>query len=252
MSQGNARSSPSERRPSQTAQPQLAATQPQAAVRSCHAPPAHPTLARALLWSAAMASRTISRCAVGLAAVASLLALGCASPVHTDFDAEVDFSDYATYDWLLPPVKTLPAPSATEGFDPFAGNSLVDKRVRRAVDQQLGSRGYQQNDGGAPDFLLQYHVIMNDKASDHRRYGGSSDHRAHRYQQGTLFLDVIDARTERIAWRGWTAGWNLEGYFTQAQLAKSVREVLLHFPPQGVTPPEEKTPLHSRVQELER
>ena len=200
-----------------------------------------------------MTTRTIPRCAVGLAAVASLLALGCASSkVRTDYDAEVDFSRYATYDWLEPPMKSKSAPSATPEFDPFAGSSLLDKRVRRAVDQQLASRGYQQNDGGAPDFLLQYHVIMNDKASDHRRYGGSSDHRVHRYQQGTLYLDVIDASTERIAWRGWTAARNREGYFTQAQLAKSVRDVLAHFPPKGVTPPDEKTHLRRRVQELEK
>ncbi len=204
-----------------------------------------------------MTTRTIPRCAVALAAVAPLLALGCASSkVHTDYDAEIDFSRYATYDWLEPPVKTKPAPSATGGFDPIASNSLLDKRARRAVDQQLASRGYQQNDAGAPDFLVQYHVIMNDKASVKRRYGGYSDRReqqrAHRYQQGTLYLDVIDARTERIAWRGWTAARNREGYFTQAQLAKSVGEVLAHFPPKGVTPPDEKTHLRRRVQKLEK
>ncbi len=200
-----------------------------------------------------MTTRTIPRCAMRLAVAASLLALGCASAsskVRSDYDFEVDFSRYATYGWLEPPVETNPgAPAATEGFDPFSDNSLLDKRVRRAVDQQLASSGYHQNEGGATDFLVHYHVIIGD---DSGASGGQGQGHAPRYERGTLFLDVIDASTKRIVWRGWTAGRHRDGFYTRAQLTKSVGEVMAHFPPKGAKPPDEKTQLRRRVQELEK
>ncbi len=203
---------------------------------------------------------------VGIAAVA--LTVSCATvKVRTDFDTDVDFAGYGTYDWLEPPVLTEPA--AQESVDPFARNSLLDKRVRREVDRVLAARGYRRVTDGNSAFLVHYQVILENRTKIRSNsigggyYGGYYRHGylgggysggtySYDYKEGTLILDVIDSRTERISWRGWAVGTNREGYYTEELVAKAVGGVLAEFPPGGAQPlPGDDEHLRSRVKELE-
>ncbi len=180
------------------------------------------------------------RLAAGLAALALLA--GCASVrVRTDYDREVDFSRYRSYGWL-----EFPEGSRRGGeseVNPFAYNSLLDKRVRQAVDRELAARGFQRAESAAADFRLNYHVILRDKlvasASDfgafhHPLRGGffgGVDVQVMQFQEGTFVLDVIDGEHEQLAWRGWAVGRNPDGNYDEAEIQLAVRRILERFPP---------------------
>ena len=182
---------------------------------------------------------------IGASILLSLgLLAGCAGlRVQTDYDENFDFSGRTSYAWLEPPVVEAPLGGA-EAPDPFARNSLLDQRVRHAVDRALAAKGYRTSEED-PAFRLQYHVVLRDRTKIRpaagaggyygRRYGGYygglGGSTSYDYQEGTLLIDFIDARTGRIAWRGWSVGANRDGYFSAEKVDESVDKILSEFPP---------------------
>jgi hypothetical protein len=176
-------------------------------------------------------------------------AAGCSSlKVRTDFDPEVDFGRYATYAWLEEPVRAeAPTSPADELVDPFARNSLLDKRVRRAVDRELEARGYRPAGQDMPAFRVQYHVILESRTKIRSYpgayYGGYRGHGyygaygggtySYDYKEGTLIVDVIDARSDRLAWRGWAIGTSRDGYYDEQAVSEAVSAIMAEFPPGG-------------------
>ncbi len=170
-----------------------------------------------------------------------LLQLGCSGlQVRTDFDENIDFEGRTSYGWLEPPVVEVSLEPG-EAPDPFARNSLLDGRVRGAVDRVLAARGFRISDED-PAFRLQYYVVLRDKTKirpspsgyygrRHGGFGGFGGSISYDYQEGTLIIDFIDARSGRLAWRGWAVGTNREGYYNAERVAASVEKILAEFPP---------------------
>ena len=76
-----------------------------------------------------------------IAAGALIVLLGCAGPsIHYDYDANTHFSTYQTFAWQLP---AQGPPDGAEGFN----NTIMSGRVQRAVEAELGSKGYQTAGG---------------------------------------------------------------------------------------------------------
>jgi hypothetical protein len=184
-----------------------------------------------------------------------LLAGGCSSlRVKTDFDPEVDFSAYRTFAWQEPPLREATKDSPLDELvDPFARNSLLDKRVRKMVERELIGRGYRLAVGAPPQFRINYHVVLKDRTRV-TSYGGMGGVNcwgrgpcygdvwgggvtSYDYQQGTFILDVIDPGSERIAWRGWAVGTGREYDYDEKRIEAAVKQVLARFPPDGSDPP---------------
>lgn len=160
-------------------------------------------------------------------AFCSLLFLAACSPisVKTDYDHEVDFGNYQTFKWMAGPKS---------GKRTIAKNSLVDKRIRRAVENELQAKGYRMIDSGKADALLAYHVSVKNKV-DVNSYGYRYWRRrvhVHRYKEGSLILDVVDPRMKQLVWRGGASG--IAGDIRQAsqeEVNEAVQKVLKKFPP---------------------
>ena len=128
--------------------------------------------------------------------------------------------------------------------NPFAHNSLLNERVRHAVDRVLALPGLPDLRGGS---RLSAPLLRGAGRTAPRSapaagagyyrgyyggyYGGVSGSTSYDYEQGTLMIDFIDARTGRLAWRGWAVGANRQGYYDEAQVDASVDEILARFPP---------------------
>ena len=162
-----------------------------------------------------------------LALVVVALLAGCSAiRVTTDWDREVDFAGYKTYRWA-PTQKTE---------DYRAGDqSLLDKRIRSAVANELKARGLKQRDGGGADLLAVYRVSSHRRTdvyrhSTYRRpYGRVVD--VHQYREGTLLLMFVDPKLDQVVWEGAAVG-ALDGSDRPEQIAKAVARVLQDFPPQ--------------------
>ena len=182
----------------------------------------------------------------GIAILLAFSALsGCAKRALSDFDRDVAFSHYNSFDWIAPPIRASEEEMRSDPNGPFASNSLLDKRMRAAVTGKLRARGYRYEEGGSSDFRLNYHVTFKDKLA-----GSGSDFgytgRYHRgafssgfnwsvrqYQEGTIIIDVIDRAKDQLVWRGWSVSRNRDGNYDEAEINRAISQILMRFPPGG-------------------
>ncbi len=64
---------------------------------------------------------------------------------------------------------------------------------------------------GAPDLLVHFHAsVAQDinvvELDQQRGYCGQDNCKPFVYDAGTLLMDLVDARTKALVWRGWAAG----------------------------------------------
>ncbi len=146
-----------------------------------------------------------------VAAIAALaLMAGCSSlSTSYDYDANADFAKYRTFAWMAKP-EAAPGDAAQARRN----SDLLDRRIRSAVAGELAARGISE-DAGGPGLLAVYHIGVEEKiqVTDYGYnyspysaywgygYGGRSID-VYQYQQGTLIIDLIDASTKNLVWRG--------------------------------------------------
>lgn len=144
-----------------------------------------------------------------LVGVALALA-ACTAPIRVNGYAErgSDLSRYATYDFA--PVEAVPT-----GDPRLDSNPFFTERVRTATERELRSRGYERAVGQAPEFLVHFHASVNqainvDELDRTSGYCAEGDCRPFVYDAGTLLMDLVDAKTKKMLWRGW-AETNIDG-----------------------------------------
>ena len=184
-----------------------------------------------------------------LSAIALTAACNTLPRIGYDFDPAADFSAYRTYAWM-------PGPQAKTG-DRRVDNSAVDIRIRTAVDTRLRLKGYAPSPDGKPDFFLTYHAGVKELAADSTSqfldptmagipFSMSADTRNMGKPRqepeakidprlsGSLLVDVIDAETNKLVWRGTAAGEVDPGLTSQerdARMRAIVEKMFSHFPP---------------------
>jgi hypothetical protein len=165
----------------------------------------------------------------------ALAAAGCASTLAgAHVQRGVDFTRFRTFDWG--PADALPTGDARLDANPF-----FKDRMQGAVEKQLATRGLVLGSSGAPDLLIHYHATV-DRRIDVNRvdrgYGYCYDDdcgvRVSEYEGGTLIVDIVDTRTNRVVWRGW-AQQNLDGVIDNEErlgrmIDEAVAQMLEKFP----------------------
>jgi uncharacterized protein DUF4136 len=131
-------------------------------------------------------------------AVAAAGTIALAQSVTYDFDRSANFAGFKTYAWVR-------------------GTNLADelnhKRVMRAVDAQLAAHGLARAENGAnADVLVAYHASFDKNLQINGfssgfggyRFGGTRSGTAtvDEIMVGTLVIDIVDARSKTIVWRG--------------------------------------------------
>ena len=154
--------------------------------------------------------------------------------VYTDYDHAVDFTKYKKYCWCYQAV--IPG-------DRLAQLPLVKKRVMDAVDMVMKSKGYTLAQGNDADFYTFVHAGIKDKTrvrSTPMFYdpywgpvGGGVT--VDDYTEGTLYIDIIDASTKHMSWRG--VGKDIvkeydDGDQMQIAINNMVAKILAKFPPE--------------------
>jgi hypothetical protein len=137
-------------------------------------------------------------------------------------DHTVSFAHYRTFDWG--PSDALPTGDPRLDGDPF-----FKDHVQGAVERALAGRGIGLVSAGPPDLLIHYHASVTERMDVNkadRAYAvcGSLDCRPEVvwYEAGTLILDVMDARSNTLVWRGWAQNNVDEMLANQDAMAKIV------------------------------
>jgi hypothetical protein len=181
-------------------------------------------------------ARTITVVAAGL------LFTACQTlRVGSDHDPSADFSRYHSFAWMPPHARLY-----------GSRNPLVVQRAHDAIESALVAKGYTlASDPGAADFVVDC-TIGSRERTDVRSYpapyagpwmrGGfywwgapywGSEVDVRQYREGTISVDIFDARTHRPVWHGWA-----RKELTRSDIehsAGSIREavdsILMGFPP---------------------
>lgn len=132
-------------------------------------------------------------------AITALMLTGCASMnVSSYVERGIDFTRYHTYNWAADPQAT--------GDPRLDNNPFFHERVQAGVEKQLATRGFEKTTSGTPELLVHYHASINqrlDVSGADRKYSYCDDCKPYVYDAGTLLLDFVDARTNKLVWRGW-------------------------------------------------
>ena len=176
-----------------------------------------------------------------------LLLGSCSSVAHIEKDDAADFSNYKTYAWL-----DKPAEDKKEGS---VNNDLVELKIRDAVNAELVKNAGWREVKNNPDVILSYDVLVERNIEERndpvysrpftrtvynpytRRYatiyypsqfmGYERDQRVVR--EGTVTITMIDSKTNKAVWQGWTTeevnGRNL----TKKEIDNSVRAIFKKF-----------------------
>ncbi len=171
------------------------------------------------------------------AALLSLALLGACSSYHVtyDYDVTASYGRYRTFDYYT-------SKKGTGGT-----TSLMDKRVRAAVEKELQTKGFAMETKADPDFLVTYYpLVQNRKVRTTVRsgwgwgyrplYGGVrvSSSQVRNHKEGTIVLEIVDFKSNQLIWQGAAAGalTGLENPEDANEVVmNAVRDILAKFPP---------------------
>jgi Domain of unknown function (DUF4136) len=179
---------------------------------------------------------------------------GCAPAIYSDQDSGADFSRYKTFAWYAKPTQNF----KSQRFD----NQIVESNVKNYASTELKARGFTvQVD--TPDVLLDYEVAVERKTEQvsnpvyshpynytyynpaTRSYGMATtpsyvmgyQTQNVPYEEGTLTIMVIDRRTNRLVWKGWSDGTVSDEQTYESEIVSDIHRIFKKFP---VTAPKRK------------
>lgn len=172
---------------------------------------------------------------------------GCKSTPNYDYDQSVNFSKIKTYAWIISDKQSVESKE-------FYQSEINQKRITRAIDQQLLAKGLQKVAPDNADVLVNYHTSVvtkreRDLSNTHPYYWsfGSGFHHSHlgfhmnlnnlerQYKAGALVVDFINPDKELI-WRGAKES-RVQRKASPAQrqerIDNVVADIMANFPPKG-------------------
>jgi hypothetical protein len=157
-----------------------------------------------------------------------LITATCATTMSVSSHVErgLDFSRYRSFDWG--PADALPTGDPRLDNDPF-----FKDHVQGAVEKQLAARGLELSTSGTPDLRIHYHANIRQRLDVNRidRANGycseaNCPSETIEYEAGTLVLDFIDARTNRLIWRGWAQNSVEDMLHDRDRMARTIDEAV--------------------------
>lgn len=164
-----------------------------------------------------------------------LVLASCSSVrVNSDYDKKANFESYKTYAYLKSAV------------DKVEISDLDKKRILHSIDEAMTTKGFTKSE--TPDLLVSIFTKENQSVDvyNHSGFGwgmgwgfnpymgiGMGYNSAYVTPEGTLFIDLIDAKTKELVWQG-----EGSGYLTKdteqkdARIKEFVDKILELYPPQ--------------------
>lgn len=145
----------------------------------------------------------------GIALVAASMLAACASmKVDSFLSREADFGRYRSYTWA--------APDRLSTGDPrLDNNPFFQKRLQSDVDRHLAAKGFEKQPATSPDLVVHFHASLTQQIDVNgvdRVFGQceTPECQPSVYEAGTIVIDLVDTRTNKLVWRGWASD-NLDG-----------------------------------------
>lgn len=157
---------------------------------------------------------------------------GCSSlRVTVDYDPDFDFQTSKSF--------------AIAHYNKEGEDTLFNDRLIRALEADLGSKGYTKTAKEEADLIVTFHTDVENKISIDTDYqmigyagygyagGMVATTRTHNYKKGTLIIDLLNPKNEKIVWRGMATDILKEHKTPQERtqyINKVVKETMASFP----------------------
>ena len=157
-----------------------------------------------------------------------LLFLACKTvSVSVDYDKEASFESIKTYAFLKTSVDKLEI------------SDLDKKRILRSIDEVMQTKGFAKSEN--PDVLISLFTKEKERIDIynsfnygwgwHPFYGANYSH-VSRTPEGTLIIDILDAKNRVLLWQGIGKGYLTQNPDQKDERIKTfVSEILMQFPP---------------------
>lgn len=186
-----------------------------------------------------MTRKFLLRLGAALAMVALLAACATGPRVRTDADPSANFAQYKTWDWYSP-----------IAMEEHGYSTWMSERVKADIERELNARGYVRA-AANPDLKVNFQAAVAERTAV-QTYPRSDiawlwNYRARsyvavpvwydqtevsRYTEGTLTVDLVDARSNRLVWTGDAIGRVLARDPAQraAQIDQSIAAIFARYP----------------------
>jgi len=170
----------------------------------------------------------------------AIIELNCTRNIQIEREPNIAIDQYRTYGW-----NTL---VATNAAHPLYSSVELNQTLMREIDKNLAKNGFHRNIA-TPDFLVDFHIYVEEQKFQNlvcgagfyrgERYLTDLSQRTYcespeivKYDDGTLIIDIVDAQTGQLVWRG-AAGEIIDNpaYATEI-FRKKVKRILRKFPVQ--------------------
>ena len=165
-----------------------------------------------------------------------LLASCSSVSVNSDYDKKVDFTQFKTYAFLK------------SGIDKVEISDLDKKRILRSIDEAMAVKGFVKSE--TPDMLINIFTKETQRVDvyNQNNFGwgwgwnwspfwgmGMGYTSVSTTPEGTLFIDVLDAKTKELVWQGEGTGYLTKNTDEKdARIKEFVDKILSQYPP-GLT-----------------
>ena len=164
-----------------------------------------------------------------LLSIIFVLALSSCSSVrvNADYDKKITFTNYKSYAYLK------------SGVDKAEISDLDKKRILHSIDEVMLSKGFSKSEN--PDVLISIFTKERERVDVYQNYGfgwgwnpywGMGYSNVTTTPEGSLFIDIIDAKATERVWQG-----EGSGYLTkktekkEARIKEFVSKILEQYPP---------------------
>lgn len=189
-----------------------------------------------------------------ISAMTAFIWAGCASVAHIEKDDTVNFHNYKTFAWVE--TKPYQQDQKTEKVkeQKTKVSDLTERNIRQAVNAELEKAGWQESTTN-PDVLLSYDVLVEKSVKQQTnpvytqpfsrlffnpysrrwvsiyypsRFMGYDDD-TYAVHEGTITISMIDAKTDKTIWQGWTTDEVNSRNLTSKEVAASVKSIFRKF-----------------------
>ena len=171
---------------------------------------------------------------------------GCSGTAHIEKDKSADFSRYHTYAWVEKPEE--------KEIKKTRRNELTEASIHNSVNEQLQKIGWKEVNNN-PDIMINYELLVERTEKEQKdavysqsytrsyynRYTGKVntfyypgqfvgyDSYSTTVKEGTVTITMIDNKTDKTVWQGWTTSELISSKITGKEIDRNVKTIFRKF-----------------------
>lgn len=177
-----------------------------------------------------------------LVAIGLLFLMSCSATTHIEKDRSTDFTRFKTFSWM----------DQEQAKNRI--NDLAEQNIKMALREELEKEGWLEVKSNS-DVLIGYDMLVEKTVKEKnnpvysqpysrlyfnpytRRYGTlyypsqfvGYDREAYKTKEGTITVSIIDVKTDKMVWQGWTTNEVGNTNLTRKEIQNGVRSIFRKF-----------------------